>query len=529
MARKWRPQTFEEMVGQNHVSQTIRNALKSDRLPHALLFTGPRGVGKTSSARILAKSLKCLNSKDFKPCNACSTCIEISNGSSIDVMEIDGASHNGVDSIRELRETIGYMPSSGRYKIYIIDEVHMLSISAFNALLKTLEEPPAHVIFIFATTEVQKIPLTILSRVQRFDFRRIPTRTLTEQLQKICKAEGINAEAEALWLIARQSDGSARDSQSLLDQIITFSDSQVTLKKTIEVLGLTDRQILIDTLAALVKRSSTEVLHTVSRLYESGADIKSFSQELLEEIRHLLMVKLSSQQTAHIVDLPETEIATLRELGQDLSQEDIHLLFDMALKGVHDLTRSQDPRLALEMMLLRMSIAPQIGDLVAGLNSHSESIAVATTATPLAPASHQKPKTQMIPRTLPLIERWEKTVAHLKSTAPSLGAKLDHTAALGESGPQLRLGVSKDKQFLVDQISKSKQELEHKLRELWGETVQVLVEVIDQAVNSPMENRQKESQDKKNQEMAEVENHPLIKKTKEIFRSEIKTITKEQT
>jgi len=216
IARKWRPQNFEQLVGQAHISTTLQNALKNQRLPHAILFTGPRGTGKTSSARILAKALRCPNAKDFIPCGVCTECEEIALSRSPSVLEIDGASNNGVDAIRELRDTVAYSPSSGKYKIYIIDEVHMLSTSAFNALLKTLEEPPAHVVFIMATTEVHKIPQTILSRCQRFDFRRIPTRQITEHLHMICQKDKIQAEDDALWMIARQGDGSMRDSQSCL-------------------------------------------------------------------------------------------------------------------------------------------------------------------------------------------------------------------------------------------------------------------------------------------------------------------------
>jgi DNA polymerase III subunit gamma/tau len=210
IARKWRPQSFQQLVGQEHISVTLLNALKNGRLPQALLFTGPRGTGKTSTARILAKSLRCPNAKDFVPCNECPACEDVALGRSVDVIEIDGASNNGVDAIRELRDTVGYMPSSGKYKVYIIDEVHMLSTSAFNALLKTLEEPPAHVVFIMATTEVQKIPNTILSRCQRFDFRRIPSRQIAQHLEKICKADKVKTEPEALWLLARQAEFNAR-------------------------------------------------------------------------------------------------------------------------------------------------------------------------------------------------------------------------------------------------------------------------------------------------------------------------------
>ena len=365
IARKWRPQSFGDLIGQEHVSKTLLNALKNDRLPQALLFTGVRGTGKTSSARILAKSLRCPNAKNFVPCGVCSECEDIANSRSLDVIEIDGASNNGVDAIRELRETVGYMPSSGRYKVYIIDEVHMLSTSAFNALLKTLEEPPAHVVFILATTEVQKIPSTILSRCQRFDFRRIPSRQIAAQLAKICESEKVKAEPEALWLIARHADGSMRDSQSLLDQVITFSSSDLTLAQAIDVLGLTDRSLLLESLESLVSRDTRKAVDVIEKIFKSGYDPKVFAQDLLEEIRNALLVRLSPDDPSRVVDLPETEIENLRTLTQELSEEDLHLLFDMALKGIGDLLRSQDARLVLEMLLLRMAAAPRIASLAA--------------------------------------------------------------------------------------------------------------------------------------------------------------------
>ena len=265
IARKWRPKTFQQLVGQNHVSQTLANALKSDRLHHALLFNGPRGTGKTSSARILAKSLRCPNSVDFQPCNECDTCIEISEGRNIDTIEIDGASNNGVDAIRELRDTVKYQPTSGKYKVYIIDEVHMLSTSAFNALLKTLEEPPAHVLFVLATTEVHKLPLTILSRVQRFDFRRIPTKQIAEHLEHICSRDEIDFQKEALWIIARQGGGSMRDSQSLLDQVTTFCEGSLTVENVIEALGLTDRTLLLETLENLITKQQAPIVDVISK------------------------------------------------------------------------------------------------------------------------------------------------------------------------------------------------------------------------------------------------------------------------
>lgn len=389
IARKWRPQSFHDLVGQEHISTTLLNALRNNRLPQALLFTGVRGTGKTSSARILAKSLRCPNAKDFVPCGVCSECEDIANSRSLDVIEIDGASNNGVDAIRELRETVGYMPSSGRYKVYIIDEVHMLSTSAFNALLKTLEEPPAHVVFIMATTEVQKIPNTILSRCQRFDFRRIPSRQIAAQLQKISESEGVKVEPEAVWLIARQADGSMRDSQSLLDQVITFANGELTLAKAIDVLGLTDRTVLLETITALVNRNTQGTVDIIEKIFKAGYDPKVFAQDLLEEIRNALLVRLCQQDPTRVVDLPDVEIESLRELTSSLSEEDLHLLFDMCLKGVNDLLRAQDSRIVLEMLLLRMAAAPRIASLAA-LAAGSISVPTQVVATRASSSSAMK-------------------------------------------------------------------------------------------------------------------------------------------
>lgn len=423
IARKWRPQSFHELVGQEHISTTLLNALRNNRLPQALLFTGVRGTGKTSSARILAKSLRCPNAKDFVPCGVCPTCEDIANSRSLDVIEIDGASNNGVDAVRELRETVGYMPSSGRYKVYIIDEVHMLSTSAFNALLKTLEEPPEHVVFVMATTEAQKIPNTILSRCQRFDFRRIPSRQIAAQLTKISAAEGVKTEQEAVWLIARQADGSMRDSQSLLDQVITFCGDEVTLTKVVEVLGLTDRTVLLEALKALVQRDTQTAVDVIEKVFRAGYDPKVFAQDLLEELRHALMVRLCPDDPSRIVDLPDTEIQELRDLTAPLSDEDIHLLFDMALKGVSDLMRSQDARIVLEMMLLRMAAAPRIASLAA-LASGVLPAAVAVqhvaapAAAPTASAAPASPRPVAMPQpTTPQTQRTEAAAPALAAAA----------------------------------------------------------------------------------------------------------------
>jgi DNA polymerase-3 subunit gamma/tau len=356
IARKWRPKHFEQLVGQSHVSQTLLNAIKNNRLHHALLFTGPRGTGKTSSARILAMALRCPDDPNAQSQEA----QDIASGRSVDVIEIDGASNNGVDAIRDLRETVGYMPSSGKHKIYIIDEVHMLSTAAFNALLKTLEEPPDHVVFVMATTEVQKIPSTILSRCQRFDFRRIPVRMITDHLEKICLEDGVDASRDALWTIAKEGDGSMRDSQSLLDQVITFSDGKITLEKTSEILGLTNRALLNEAFEAIAKRDTQVTFDIVRRLFESGADSKTFARDFLEQIRNALFIKTAPTIQNETLDISDGESEQLKTLTDLLGVEDLHMLFDMMLKGLNDLSYSADARIVLEMLLLRMAAAPRI-------------------------------------------------------------------------------------------------------------------------------------------------------------------------
>ncbi|HEY1079822.1 MAG TPA: DNA polymerase III subunit gamma/tau [Bdellovibrio sp.] len=426
IARKWRPQSFTDVVGQNHITQTLTNALNNQRLPHALLFTGPRGTGKTSSARILAKALRCPNAKGFVPCNECSSCQEIAGGSSVDVIEIDGASNNGVDAIRELRDTVAFMPSSGKYKIYIIDEVHMLSTSAFNALLKTLEEPPPHVIFIMATTEVHKIPQTILSRCQRFDFRRIPTRQITDHLKVICEREGVQAEEDALWVIARQGDGSMRDSQSLLDQVITFANGPLTRTSIVEILGLTDRALIFEALNGLIDRNSHAIMKVIEKISSAGFEPHLYAQDLLEMIRNLLLVKVSEAQAVQILDMPDSELQLLGDMAQRLSEEDIHMLFDMALKGAGDIPRAQDPRIVLEVTLLRMASAPKLVDLKTLLqngipNSHSAGGARPHYTPPVVPQAPGHQRLQESQKVSDTPSGLEAMKAALEKQAPSQG------------------------------------------------------------------------------------------------------------
>lgn len=523
IARKWRPKSFDELVGQSHVTQTLLNALRSGRLPHALLFSGARGVGKTSSARIFAKSLRCPNSKEWVPCNTCQTCTEIAQGNHIDVIEIDGASNNGVDAIRELRETVGYMPASGKYKVYIIDEVHMLSTSAFNALLKTLEEPPSHVVFIFATTEPQKIPVTILSRCQRFDFRRIPTRQIAERLELICKSENISAETEALWTIARQAEGALRDSQSLLDQAITYCDGKITQAQVTQVLGLTDRALLFDTLNALVERNAKDSMAVIEKLYMGGYDASVYVQDLLEQLRHLLMVKLNPQDAHAIVDLPESEIEALKALSNSLSSEDTHMLFDMALKGANDLIRSQNPRIVLEMLLLRMTSAPRITEISELLGGGAKTT---TTVAPLPPRkSESAPPTTSsgYDSSKDPQQNWLNLIQKIKANLPSLGAKLEYLSLLEMTGEHLRL-AAKD-QLMLSQVNEKSTltKIQTFIKTYWDKTLEIKVELTknSEAPLSPKEAAQHQAQAEQENLLREVENHPLVKKTQSTFKTRI--------
>lgn len=508
IARKYRPQSFQEIVGQKHITQTLNNALKNNRIPHAILFTGPRGTGKTSSARILAKALRCPNSVTDEngalvPCNVCDSCIEIAESRSVDVIEIDGASNNGVDSIRELRETVGYMPSTGKFKIFIIDEVHMLSGSAFNALLKTLEEPPEHIIFIMATTEVHKIPQTILSRCQRFDFRRISLKEVSDQLAHICTSEKIEFEKEALWLVAKQGDGSMRDSQSLLDQVISFSNGPLTKAKTQDILGLTDRNLLFDTLAAILDRNSAKLVELLKKLRLTATDPELFMNELIELSRHLLVVKTAGADALSLVEIPESEFQELATYTQKSSTEDIHHLFDLLLKAIQDLAKSQDSYIVLEVLLLRLATSPRIDDLQTLLKGISQpgSVNLAQLAqtqghtpqrpmtsapaksmpmnntTSLSATAPQKPAPSVAPKVAVGFvtgktpeDRWVAFIDRVRGSDSLFGAKLENLIFVKEEGNKLMLGVSKTNAFLRDLLSDvdNKKKMQGFVDSFWG-------------------------------------------------------------
>ena len=353
LARKWRPRVFDDVVGQEHVTRTLQNAIKQNRVAHALLFTGSRGVGKTSCARILAKAMNCDQGPTTDPCGQCAACVEITGGTSTDVFEIDGASNNSVEQIREIRESVKFMPSRGKRKMYIIDEVHMLTTAAFNALLKTLEEPPAHVLFVFATTEPHKIPETILSRCQRFDFKRISEKKIVDAITRIAASEGVEVEAAALHHIAREAEGGMRDSLSLLDQVIAFCGNRIAEAQVREVLGIADRRVLSDLTAAILEGNSQRALLLVEDLFHFGIDLQKFGAELVNHLRDLVVIKVCAEPS-RLVDLPESEVTQMAELVRDQSSARLQRLFSAMMQGADDIGRSSFPKLALEMVLLRL-------------------------------------------------------------------------------------------------------------------------------------------------------------------------------
>jgi DNA polymerase-3 subunit gamma/tau len=358
LARKWRPQTFSDLIGQEHVSRTLQNAIDCGRVAHAFLFTGARGVGKTSAARILAKALECERGPLTEPFNVCPACTSITAGNAVDVFEIDGASNTGVDDIRELRENIKYLPSVFRFKLFIIDEVHMLSTNAFNALLKTLEEPPAHVKFIFATTEPHKVPVTILSRCQRFDFKRIPLQKIVARLRHIADQENISISDQALIAVARKGDGSMRDSLSTLDQVLAFCGDTVADEEVTGLLGVVDRRLLLDASSAIFSRDSRSALEIVKKVDDFGYNVRHFCQELINHFRNLTITQLV-ENPAELLDLAEAELAEIAGQSGAKKQEDLQRYLSILLKAESEMALSGFPRLILEMALVKMcTLAP---------------------------------------------------------------------------------------------------------------------------------------------------------------------------
>lgn len=354
LARKYRPQKFSDVLGQAPIVTTLKNAIAHNRLAHAYLFCGPRGTGKTTFARLFAKTLNCLNiQSDGEPCNSCKSCKEITGGQSLDVLEIDGASHRGIDDIRQINETVGYATGTGGYKIYIIDEVHMLTKEAFNALLKTLEEPPARVLFFFATTEPHKVLPTILSRCQRFNLNRIPTETIIQKLSSICSELNIQIEADALRMIATRAEGGLRDAESLLDQIIAFHDSHITAGDVASALGIMPREILFDLDTAGKEGNLAIAFEIAHKLFSEGKDLVHFVETLTEHIRTILLVLLSGKDAQHL-NLTQEERERYGATAKNYTKEQCLTALDYLVEQQQKIRFAPSSRIALEAILLHV-------------------------------------------------------------------------------------------------------------------------------------------------------------------------------
>jgi DNA polymerase III subunit gamma/tau len=546
LARKCRPQNFEEVVGQDHAVKTLRNAIHQGRIAHAFIFSGPRGVGKTTVARILAKAVNCDKGPTETPCNECTNCREITEGIAMDVREIDGASNRGIDEIRELRENVKFSPLSSRYKIYIIDEVHMLTREAFNALLKTLEEPPAHIIFIFATTEIQKIPATILSRCQCFEFRRISLKQIKDTLRRISEKEGVQIGEKALTWIAEAGDGSLRDAQSILDQIISYAGFEIRDQDVEEILGLTDRRFLFRLSKAVLERNAGLCLKIIEEGYYAGLDMKYFYQMLIGHFRNLLLTKIVGKDH-EFSDLGDEDVASLTLQTKGVSQETIQRLLDILMAEEDNVKRSQNPRINLETILVRMAYLEPMIPIDKWL-SRMEGLEKRLTsggAGGVKPSTNEASQTDAVPAQVQELfnvaqagmvdevhsgydtsegkmmeDIWEDLKGFVKKHSYPLFSKIEPGVFLGYEKKRLVIGFHKDYIFLDDITEKAQKErLTEISKAYFGDDVTVVIESLDAEQYSRYNKNHNSAanNNKNNDARREALNHPLLQKVLDVF------------
>ena len=459
LARKYRPQNFSEVYAQDHVTKILQSAIASGRISHAYLFTGPRGVGKTSMARIMAKSLNCLEGPTTHPCNKCTNCLEITAGISPDVIEIDGASNTGVDDIRELQRELLYAASGAKYKIYIIDEVHMLSKNAFNALLKTLEEPPENVIFIFATTEPHKVLPTIISRCQRYDFKRIPVEDIVNRLKDISKKEGFKVDEESLYLIARKADGGMRDALSLMDQTISYCVDDISIEQVRQIFGMIPNQVYHDFMMMIKSRDPHSLITTLHRIFEEGTDLQEFLANMLEYLRIVILRKLQVE----VKDVSSDELPLFDEICSMFAQTDLLYIMSQLMQTKTDIRLSGNPYLLIESTMIKLTrldeiveVTEMIRDLQKGGFGQAQSPVADTPSSPARapqPAAATRPPQSKVPESKPpeadiarlefneevLEQNWLKLIARLKKSSFISALALESAKRLGISGNAISL------------------------------------------------------------------------------------------
>jgi len=548
LARKWRPQSFDDIAGQEHITRTLRNAIRSNRIAHAYLFTGVRGVGKTTAARILAKALNCVKGPTPNPCNQCSFCAEITNGNCIDVLEIDGASNRGIDEIRQIIENVRYQPAQCRFKIYVIDEVHQVTKDAFNALLKTLEEPPPSVKFILATTEPHRLPETILSRCQRYDFRRITLREIVRRLEEISRAEGLNISEGALVLLAREADGSMRDAQSLLEQVLACvqpgsekrNESVVDERVLEEILGLAERQVLYDLSNAVIQGNARQCIELIAKIVVEGRDLGRLSRDLVEHFRNLLVVRLAKADAkeaeavaGQLLDLPDQEIEDLRTQVADISTETLLDYFDFMAIGDEEVNRSANPRFPLETVLVRLATLPKtlpITQLLERLEKLEKSLPRAERSASTSVQAEVAPTPQAVASAAPVggsfagdkDNLWQSFVSFVGREKKFLASHLTAGSALELPPGQLKIAVAERHHLNYLQDPDNLSLLKNLAKRFFGDDVAVHIT----AVSSETLGHKDETT--RNESMSQGgEGSAMVKEALRIFGGSIKTVRRE--
>ncbi|MFZ1219948.1 MAG: DNA polymerase III subunit gamma/tau [Chthoniobacterales bacterium] len=556
-ARKYRPQTFDDLVGQAHVTRTLKNAVEQNRLAHAYLFVGPRGIGKTSTARILAKALNCVNGPTVTPCGVCDSCKEITGGNSLDVLEIDGASNNGVEQVRELRDNVRYAPSKGHFKIYIIDEVHMLTSAAFNALLKTLEEPPPHVKFIFATTEPQKVLPTILSRCQRFDLHRIPANLIAQHLQFIAGKEKIALDPAAAHAIAKGADGGLRDAESMLDQLVAFCGETIAESDVLNVFGFTSEQTVANFTGKILRGETSGALDLLHAEAENGKDMMKLMSDLISYLRDLLVGKVKPEALAEDLnpDLQESlesqaaliETDRLLELidqfaaaeGRMKWAPNKRLHFEVAvIKAIQTLSQVTLNEVIENLAALRNGKAPAVAGIadpgprqtktktiekVAEVPKHAEGAKPAEAPKPAGVTDPSSSKIQEQPA-MDFNEAWRRTVEKVRTTRRLIAGWVEAGTALGVEGRFLVVGFPPEQKSAMESLSipKTRDYIDAILKEVSGQDWKVKFVVKEGLpVPAPVET----AAPKKPETQETFQDDPLIREALEIFKGEIKTVT----